>query len=580
MKKYFLFWMMALLALPTLAQVREEVAPKWTNKAMKSIVSVLAYDKNNELLHNGTGVVVDNDIVVCDYNLLREAYSAKVSDTSGNLIDVERILGADSNYGLVKMLLKGKKLTPVAIGGSTASSVGAQTYAIAFSKNKLVSCPAATITKKDIVEEKYAYFTLSTAFEDKYTNAALFNANGECLGIVQSPIAGKSYAIDINYGKNLSIAPILDKAGAVAMNNIFIKKGLPETMEESLVYLYIKSKSAGNDEYLDLLNLFISKYPDNAEGYYRRSTVYQDLLKFDEANEDLMTYLRYAQDKMVANSNVASAIYTKLLYQPQAPYEKWSYDLALEYIDKALAEAGQRQSNAKTDDEKEQAEVTLTQYKLQKAQILIAKRDDAQAIALYQEVNRGPFRSASTILAECLAHEAAGDSVSVMIELMDSAIATFPEPMPKEAANFVMRRAKYYEMAKHFRKAVQDYNTYCYLNNNQVQDRFYYDRALLEVQARMFQQAIEDIDHAIDMAPNVALYHVEKSGIMLRVNRVDDCIASAQKAIALNPELPDAYRIMGYAQAEQGKKAEGIKNLEKAVSLGDEAAKEILERYK
>ena len=278
---------MALLALPTMAQVREEVAPKWTNKAMKSIVSVLAYDKNNELLHNGTGVVVDNDIVVCDYNLLREAYSAKVSDTSGNLIDVERILGADSNYGLVKMQLKGKKLTPVAIGGSTASSVGAQTYAIAFSKNKLVSCPAATITKKDIVEEKYAYFTLSTAFEDKYTNAALFNANGECLGIVQSPIAGKSYAIDINYGKDLSIAPILDKAGAVAMNNIFIKKGLPETMEESLVYLYIKSKSAGNDEYLDLLNLFISKYPDNAEGYYRRSTVYQDLLKFDEANEDL-----------------------------------------------------------------------------------------------------------------------------------------------------------------------------------------------------------------------------------------------------------------------------------------------------
>ena len=42
--------MMALLALPTMAQVREEVAPKWANKAMKSIVSVLTYDKNNELL--------------------------------------------------------------------------------------------------------------------------------------------------------------------------------------------------------------------------------------------------------------------------------------------------------------------------------------------------------------------------------------------------------------------------------------------------------------------------------------------------------------------------------------------------
>ena len=100
------------------------------------------------------------------------------------------------------------------------------------------------------------------------------------------------------------------------------------------------------------------------------------------------------------------------------------------------------------------------------------------------------------------------------------------------------------------------------------------------MQARMYQQAIDDINHSIEMAPNTALYHVEKSGIMLRVNRVDECIASAKRAIELNPELSDAYRILGYAQAEKGNKAEGIKNLEKAVSLGDETAKGILERYK
>ena len=109
--------MMDLLALPTMAQVREEVAPKWANKAMKSIVSVLTYDKNNELLKSGTGVVVSDGIVVCDYNLLRNAYSGKVSDTNGTLVDVERILGADSNYGLVKMQVTGKKLSPVTIGG-------------------------------------------------------------------------------------------------------------------------------------------------------------------------------------------------------------------------------------------------------------------------------------------------------------------------------------------------------------------------------------------------------------------------------------------------------------------------------
>jgi len=579
--------LLACLCLQAYAQEREGAAPKWANKAQKSIVSVVTYDQNQNMLASGSGVVIDNQgTVLGGLQPLPRGIQRRGGGHGRTESDVDRILGANDTYDIVKMTTKAGKTSPLTLASSTAAQVGSTVYALAYSKNKVATCPSAAIEKKDLVEgvgdnaaKHYPYYTLSKAIDTNYNGAALLNERGELIGLLLSPVGGKSNAIDANFGNDLVISTIQSKLSAMTLNNIHIKKDVPPTAEEALVYLYFNSRTASNDVYLDMVNRFVEKFPRNAEGYYRRATPLLDLHRFDEANSDLNTYLNLASDKMMAHSNVAQTIYTKLLYQPEPKYDKWNYDLALDHCDKAIALAQAQENAAKTDSAKQGAAMQTTEYQLQKAQILMAKGDDQAAIRLYDDVNAGPFRSAATLYAASMAHEAAGDSLSTQIELMDQAIAIFGTPLPKDAGNYVMRRAQLLKKAGRTREAVVDYNTYAALNEGELSATFFYDRAMLEQDARMYQPALADLDSAIAQAPTTPLLYVEKSALLLRVNMLDECIEAAQQAINLTDKMPDAYRILGYAQLEKGNKADALRNLQKAVELGDDTAQQLIDKY-
>lgn len=559
----------------------EQPAPKWTAKACKAIVSVLTYDRNNELLHSGTGAFITPDGVgVSDYSVWRDAYSGAVVDQDGHRYEVERILGADDTYGVVRFRVSGaKKVSTLSAATSSAAAQGRSVLALTYGKSAPVSCPQAVIEKKDVVEDGFAYLTLSTAFPDKFTGAMLFTVEGDFVGIVQSPIAGKSYATDSRHATAIEVEALPKRTDAVALQNIHLRKGLPSAQEEALVYLYFQSRSADNDTYIDLLDLFVSTWPDCAEGYLRRATPLMDLQRFDEADRDLQTYLRLAADKGQAEANVANAIFSKLTYQHDVAYEPWTYDLALEHIEKALAENDRQMAAAATDSLRRAVGQTRYGYQLQKAQILMAKPDTEAAVALYEQLASGPYRSPALLYAEAMARQQRGDSASVLIALLDSAVAMFPEPIPEEAATYIMRRGQLKALQGRYREAVLDYNQYCYLKNNKVSAVFYYERSQLEVQGRMYQQALDDLDQAIERAPREALYYVEKSALLLRVNELNSCIENAMLALRIDPDLSDAYRILGYALILKGDKAGGRKNLEKAVALGDESAQELIDKY-
>jgi Flp pilus assembly protein TadD len=95
----------------------------------------------------------------------------------------------------------------------------------------------------------------------------------------------------------------------------------------------------------------------------------------------------------------------------------------------------------------------------------------------------------------------------------------------------------------------------------------------------MYQQAYDDIISAVTAAPKEILYRIEKAAICLRVNHLDECVEACQQALALNPQQPDAYRIMGYAQIQQGDKVAARESLQRAIDLGDENARTIMQTY-
>lgn len=579
MKK--LFMTIALMAVAVMAYGQEAPAPKWLSKAQKSIVSVITYDKNREKLHEGCGFIVSTDgAVISTYNTFKEAYSGVVADAGGNKYDVERILGANDLYGLVRFRISNKKTTPVTFASSTASNRGMDVLAIGYTKGKVNVVPKAAIEKKDMVSDgKYAYYTVTTEFDGKQEGNGLFNTKGELLGIILSSVDKKSGAIDGTMGRDLTLEALQNRSQSMAFNKIYIKKGIPETPEEALVYLYLKSRSADNDEYMDLVNLFIETFPENAEGYLRRATPLIDLHRFDEAERDLETYLKLVADKNQGHASVAKTIYTKLLYMPEPAYDKWTYPVALEHVDQAIAGMKSDVEQETKEEMKVMKENTLYETILLKAQMLSSSGDHRGSLAIYDEMNSGKYKGPGTFYAASMEHQLAGDTIDIQLAMMDSCMAQFPDSLPADAATFVMRRAKLYNTAGQYRKAVADYNTFYEMNKGQVSHTFYYDRSQIELQGRMYQQALDDINKAVEMAPNSPLYLVEKSAMHLRVSQLDECIAAAEKCISLSQQYPDAYRILGYAQIQKGDKVSARKNLEKAKELGDETAQELMDKF-
>ena len=556
-----------------LAQLQS--APKFAAKAQKSILSINTYDKKGDLMKSGTAFYIGaNGEAIADYALFKNAYKAMVIDASGKQYEVESILGADDTYSLVRFHVNTK-------GNSYLSSanyiqgLGTEVFALNYSKDKITSCPQGVIENLDSINGKYAYYKFSVDMGDKYVGSPVFNVNGEVIGMLHSALGKgtnmRSYAIDIRFRNELKIAAIQSRSATLALSNINIAKGIPDSQEECLVYAYFKSRTASNDEYMDILNRFVAAYPQCAEAYYRRSTPLTDLQRFDEANSDLEKYMSLAQDKAVANYNIAQAIYNKVQFMPEPAYEKWTADIALEKINKSIElETAQNRSESPSN---------LIKCNELKAQILAFKKDYDGAINIYEELNVGEHKSPSYYYAMRLAREARGDSVSLIIADLDSAIAMFGTPVPADAATFILRRGQVYAASKDYRKAVLDYNQYAYLLNSKVSDVFYYDRSQIEMEAHMYQQAIDDISSAISIAPNKTLYYIEKAGMTIRFNMLDDCISACTTAIQLNPELADAYRIRGYAYIQKGNMTSARTDLQKAIDLGDTNASEIMKTY-
>ena len=133
---------------------------------------------------------------------------------------------------------------------------------------------------------------------------------------------------------------------------------------------------------------------------------------------------------------------------------------------------------------------------------------------------------------------------------------------------------------KQYRAALKDYNQYDTLMLGRATADFYEARYKVEIQVHQFQQALNDIAHAIYLNPQEPLYLAEMASLELRVSRFEEAVQTADLCLKLDPKAADAYLIKGLALIELKKKDEGIAALQKAQELGDSRAEAYIKKYK
>jgi tetratricopeptide (TPR) repeat protein len=162
---------------------------------------------------------------------------------------------------------------------------------------------------------------------------------------------------------------------------------------------------------------------------------------------------------------------------------------------------------------------------------------------------------------------------------LDSAVNANSRPFLREAAPYIWARATALYNTGKYRQAVLDFNEYEKVMGNQVNANFYYIREQAELGGRQFQQALEDIRKATEMAPEEFIYWAERASLEIRVSMTDDAIRSAQTCINVAPDESDGYLFLGLAQCLKNNKAEGLRNLNIAKEKGNEQADALIQKY-
>ncbi len=544
--------------------------PKWVEKAKRAVFSVVTYDKNDKMLNTGNGFFVSEDgLALSDYTLFKGAERAVVITSEGKQMPVSLILGANDMYDVIKFRVAiTEKKVPALIVAKTAPAVGADAWMLPYSTQKSIACVTGKVKEVSKVAGEYHYYTLGMQMKDKMVSCPVMNAEGQVFGIAQKSSGIDTVTTCYAAGAAFAMAQKISalSLGDAALKKIGIRKGLPETEDQALVYLFMASSSLSGDDYEKLLDDFIRQFPANADGYLRRANYYaakgkDDQAWYDKAVADFNQALKVAQKKDDVYYNIGKLMYAYQLSKPEKTYKDWTYDTALQNVRQAIAID------------------PLPIYIQMEGDILFAQQDYAGALAAYEKVNASNIASPATFFSAAKTKELAKGDPKEVVALMDSCIARCPQPITADFAPYLLERAQMNMNAGQPRNAMLDYDAYHTAVKGEVNDVFYYYREQAALKARQFQRALDDIVKAIEMNPTDLTYQAEHAVVNLRVGRYEEAIQILDNILKADPKYAEAYRLLGLCQIQLKKTDEACGNFKKAKELGDPNVDELITKY-
>ena len=554
MKKLYIIINLLIVAAVAVAQ------PAWVKKATKSVFTLKTFAADGSLMASSCGFYTgEQGEAVSSFTPFKGAANAVVIDAQGKELPVECMLGANDTYDVAKFRVATKKTVPLPIAKGSAKE---NTTVWLLPYHEIKNVPQGTIRKAEAFKTSYAYYTVALSMPEGTASCPLLNDAGEVVGLMQQPyhLQGDTlnYAVSALFADSLSINGLSINDPTLRSTNI--KKDLPTDLGQATLTLYLAQNALDSAAYVKLLDDFITRFPNAADGYIYRAQIAANAKQFAAAANDMEQAIKVADKKDEAHFSYSKLIYLKEIQMPDTPFESWS-------LNKALEEA------------KEAERLNpIAIYRHQQAIILLAQKKYQEASDIYQSIINSELRSPE-LFYEASRCKALQQDTLGQIALLDSCVAMFNRPYLKEAAPYLMARAQVLMDANRYREATVDLNEYEKLMQTTVNANFYYLRFQAEVGGRLFQQALNDIDQAIKMVPQYDLYYAEKASLQVRVGLYDEAIETAKECIQVAPDHSDGYLFLGIAQCLKDQKEEGVQNLKKAKELGDPQADDLIEKY-
>lgn len=529
--------------------------PKRVEKARQAVASVVTY-RQGVMLHNGMAVFAgENGDVLSSRSLFVGADSAVVIDYKGVARPVKNIVGVNEVFDCIRVRVSAdKKLKPLVL--SSSSVVPAETlYQLGYGVGKNGFVESADVMRVDSVYS-CAYYTLDKPMELRFSALPLVNDKGELVALMQE--AASSDTIN-SYAIGASLFSILNSSvqtyGRGYYPSMGIRTALPPGKEEALSCMYMQSIVGDSLSCRNAIWDFVALYPECYEGYMSKAEYEAVVLcNLSAAEKSWNKAFKLAENPAEVHFGKAKAMNTLLL---QGDSLSFSLDNVLAEIDKAIAADSQ------------------SLFINGKAEILYLQKEFAAAAQCYEVLALTDMRSADIFAKAAQCYKELED-YEMSVAMLDSAVNSFDSTQVKSSAPYVLTRALVNTAAKNYRAAVYDFNSYEVMMDGRLGAEFYYLRYQTELNAKMYQQALNDIDTAIYLIPGNVAYYIEKGLLCYRVKLTDEGIRTLKEAENIAPDSPDVYYLLGRLYVQKGEKEKAHPCLEKALELGHPDAESVL----
>ena len=541
--------------------------PKWVENARKAVFTIEAFDKDGKVRKGNGFFVQSTGEAISDYTLFEGAVQAVVTTADGRKMQVNSIIGADNVYDVIHFKVtvpQNVSFLPVA---QDMPGVGTEVYLLPEKEN----IQKGGIEEISKIKDSYDYFRIDIPLTSLQISLPLLNSNGEVFALTQADASGKNktYGMPLHYIQALRFTSV-DLFGKT-YSSIGIRSGWSENPEEAQFALLFYSTQQDAPTLLETLNDFIVTFPDLADGYLSRASHYvryrgeladsqdEQLRLLTLAMEDLNMSLIKSPKEDEGLYNQAKLIYEVLLDDSTVTSNNWNIQIASEKLQRAIS----------IDD--------LPMYRHLEGDIAFFLGDFEKAHHTYMMVNQTSFASSLSFYLAAQTRLWLPDiNPNELIALMDSAVAR-SMTIPSEAAAYLQENIDLKMQFGMFESAVNDYNLLYRVLSGNVSDTFYYYREQAKFRSGDLEGALADIETAIALDKQNALYYAEEASIYLRMQDPVKAQESAEKSLVLDANFAASHRLLGVCLQRQQKNDDACKAFRKAKDLGDLMADRLIE---
>ncbi|MFN0088043.1 MAG: S1C family serine protease [Blastocatellia bacterium] len=188
------------------AQAQNKTPKEIAREISRAVVIIEALDDRGSVTGQGSGfIVTSNGAIVSNLHVVRGAAMARIKLPNGDVYKTADVVESDDAKDIVILKVKGFRLPVVNLGDSDKTEVGESTVAISSPEGLANSVSTGVISGVRRLDT-HRVFQITAPISQGSSGGALFNSNGEVIGIVTYFFkSGQNinFAVPINYARGM-----------------------------------------------------------------------------------------------------------------------------------------------------------------------------------------------------------------------------------------------------------------------------------------------------------------------------------------------------------------------------------------